>query len=75
VLIWLLGVFAKVYNYTLKGDPSNSKRIGLIIEKGAPKEVVDDDTVDNYSMISMLWKGVQELTEELNTLKEKMKSL
>lgn len=66
---------AKVYNYTLKGDPSNSKRIGLIIEKGAPKEVVDGDTVDNYSMISMLWKGVQELTEELNTLKEKMKSL
>lgn len=66
---------AKVYNYTLKGDPSNSKRIGLIIEKGAPREVVDEDTVDNYSMISMLWKGVQELTEELNTLKEKMKSL
>lgn len=66
---------AKVYNYTLKGDPSNSKRIGLIIEKGAPREVVDGDTVDNYSMISMLWKGVQELTEELNTLKEKMKSL
>ena len=66
---------AKVYNYTLKGDPSNSKRIGLIIEKGAPKEVVDDDTVDNYSMISMLWKGVQELTEELNTLKAKIESL
>lgn len=66
---------AKVYNYTLKGDPANTKRIGLIIEKGAPKEVVDEDTVDNYSMISMLWKGVQELTEELNTLKEKMKSL
>ena len=66
---------AKVYNYTLKGDPSNSERIGLIIEKDAPKEVVDGDTVDNYSMISMLWKGVQELTEELNTLKEKMKTL
>lgn len=66
---------AKVYNYVLKGDQTNTKRIGLIIEKGAPKEVVDGDTVDNYSMISMLWKGVQELTEELNTLKEKMKSL
>lgn len=66
---------AKVYNYILKGDQTNTKRIGLIIEKGAPKEVVDGDTVDNYSMISMLWKGVQELTEELNTLKEKMKSL
>lgn len=66
---------AKVYNYTLKGDTSNDKKIGLIIEKGAPKEVVDGNTVDNYSMISMLWKGVQELTEELNTLKEKMKSL
>lgn len=65
---------AKIYNYTLKGDPSNNKRIGLIIEKGAPKEVVDGDTVDNYSMISMLWKGVQELTEELNTLKAKMES-
>ena len=66
---------AKVYNYTLKGDQTNSKRIGLIIEKGAPKEVVDDDTVDNYSMIAMLWKGIQELTEELNTLKAKMESL
>jgi hypothetical protein len=66
---------AKVYNYTLKGDQTNSKRIGLIIERGAPKEVTDGDTVDNYSMISMLWKGIQELTEELNTLKAKMKSL
>lgn len=65
---------AKVYNYILKGDQTNTKRIGLIIERGAPKEVVDGDTVDNYSMISMLWKGVQELTEELNTLKAKMES-
>lgn len=66
---------AKVYNYTLKGDQTNTKRIGLIIEKGAPKEVVDGDTVDNYSMISMLWKGVQELTEEVNALKAKIESL
>lgn len=66
---------AKVYNYILKGDQTNSKRIGLIIEKGAPKEVVDDDTVDNYSMISMLWKGIQELTEEVNALKAKIESL
>lgn len=65
----------KIYNYTLKGDQENNKKIGLIIEKGAPKEVVDGDTVDNYSMISMLWKGIQELTEEVNTLKAKMKSL
>ena len=66
---------AKVYNYTLKGDQTNNKKIGLIIEKGAPKEVVDGDTVDNYSMISMLWKGIQELTEEVNTLKAKIESL
>lgn len=66
---------AKVYNYTLKGDPSNDEKIGLIIEKGAPKEVVDGNTVDNYSMIAMMWKGIQELTEEVNTLKAKMKSL
>ena len=66
---------AKVYNYTLKGDPSNDEKIGLIIEKGAPKEVVDGNTVDNYSMIAMMWKGIQELTEEVNTLKAKMESL
>ena len=66
---------AKVYNYTLKGDTSNDKKIGLIIEKGAPKEVVDGNTVDNYSMIAMMWKGIQELTEEVNTLKAKMESL
>lgn len=66
---------AKVYNYTLKGDPSNDKKIGLIIEKGAPKEVVDGNTVDNYSMIAMMWKGIQELTEEVNILKAKMESL
>lgn len=65
----------KIYNYTLKGDEANNKKIGLIIEKGAPKEVVDGDTVDNYSMISMLWKGIQELTEEVNTLKAKIESL
>lgn len=65
----------KIYNYTLKGDQENNKKIGLIIEKGAPKEVVDGDTVDNYSMISMLWKGIQELTEEVNTLKAKIESL
>lgn len=65
----------KIYNYTLKGDQENNKKIGLIIEKGAPKEVVDGDTVDNYSMIAMLWKGIQELTEEVNTLKAKIESL
>lgn len=65
----------KIYNYTLKGDQENNKKIGLIIEKGAPKEVVDGDAVDNYSMISMLWKGIQELTEEVNALKAKIESL
>lgn len=65
----------KIYNYTLKGDQENNKKIGLIIEKGAPKEVVDGDTVDNYSMIAMLWKGIQELTEEVNALKAKIESL
>ena len=65
---------AKVYEYTFKNDMAAKESVGLIIEKGAPREVIDSegDSIDNYAMTSFLWKAVQELTEEVNRLKDKL---
>lgn len=65
---------SSVYRYKFKNDTSNKESVGLIIEKGAPREVVDaeGDSIDGYAMTSYLWKAVQELTEEVNRLKDKL---
>lgn len=60
------------YTYSLKGDPKAEERLGFIIERGIPKEVVQNDGIDNYSLVTYLWKGVQELAAEVDELKNKL---
>ena len=52
--------------------PRKRKR-GLIVEE-SPVEIIDDtdgETVDLYEMNTMLWKALQELSEEVRELKKK----
>jgi Siphovirus protein of unknown function (DUF859) len=53
-------------------DPSEVKvRTGLIYEE-APEDIAEDGTVDMYGMVSMSWKAIQELADELDYLKMKI---
>lgn len=54
-------------------DPSEvNVRTGLIYEE-SPEDITFDGAIDLYGMSSMLWKAVQELADEVDYLKEKMK--
>ncbi len=66
--------------YNLKGEKAKSKKhIGLVIGEGynCPDEVIaqDGQGVEQYSMISLAWKAIQELIEENNNLKQRIKKL
>lgn len=66
--------------YNLKGEKAKSKKhIGLIIGDGynCPDEVIaqDGQGVEQYSMISLAWKAIQELIEENNNLKQRIEKL
>lgn len=68
---------ADIYKYNLKcEEDSEKKHYGFIIGKNrnTPEKVIADtgDGIDTYSMISVLWKGVQELTEKVEELEEKL---
>ena len=60
-----------VRKYHLNTDePNQDKRIGLVLDEVPAELVHDEHTLDLYSMTTMLWKAVQELTakvEELTT--------
>ncbi len=60
----------KVRKYKLKTDRADDpERIGLIRQE-SPKQIQgDEDTLDLYQMCSMLWKAVQELSDQVATLK------
>jgi hypothetical protein len=66
---------SKVYTYKYISDlkrPNGAKtKYGLIIERECPTEIVDNsgDAISLYSMCSILWKAVQELSDEVNELK------
>ena len=60
---------AKVKKYALKEHDPSIKHIGLIQEE-APEDLHSLDTgINLYSMVSMLWKSVQELSEQVEELK------
>ena len=68
---------ADIYKYNLKcEEDSEKKHYGFIIGKNrnTPEKVIADtgDGIDTYSMISVLWKGVQELTKKVEELEEKL---
>lgn len=61
-----------IYSYKYKHDTVNAPvKYGVIIERECPTEIVDNsgDAISLYSMCSVLWKAVQELSDEVNKLK------
>lgn len=66
--------------YNLKGEKAKTKKhIGLVIGEGynCPDEVISEDKqgVEQYSMISLAWKAIQELIQENNKLKQRIEKL
>lgn len=62
------------YNFKLEND-KDKKHIGFVIpdlggEFKTPSEVILGDGIDTYSMISVLWKAVQEQQEKIEKLEE-----
>ena len=67
-----------IYTYNLKHEEDdNRKHIGLVIGKDYKccEEVMSNDnqSIDQYSMISVSWKAIQELLKRIETLEEKLK--
>lgn len=59
--------------YKLKNDDFGRTNLGFIIERGVPKIAIEDEgnSIDDYAMLAILWKAVQELSQEVNELKNK----
>lgn len=68
---------SKLYSYRYIGEngmPIGKTKYGLVIERECPKEVIDNsgDSIALYSMTSLAWKAIQELSEKLSRLEEKV---
>lgn len=68
---------ADICLYNLKKEkPKTKKHIGLVIGEGynCPDEVIEENGqgVEQYSMISLAWKAIQEQQEIIEELKEKL---
>lgn len=66
--------------YNLKGERTQSKKhIGLVIGDGynCPEEVISEDGqgVEQYSMISLAWKAIQEQQKIIENLKQRIEKL
>jgi len=66
-----------IYKYNLKSDKDTDKKhIGFVIgdKYNYSKEITskDNDGVDIYSMVSVLWQVVKEQEEEIKLLKERI---
>lgn len=67
---------AEIYKYNFKGEKDTDKKhIGFVISNEGgnyktPDEVIakSGDGIDTYTMTSILWKAVQELTEKVEDL-------
>lgn len=68
---------ADICEYNFKGQ--EHKQIGVVIGKeyNTPTEILAEDKkgVDLYSMISILWKAVQEQQEQIEQLQKEIKEL
>ena len=63
-----------IYDYRLRAevaDGKNKMRMGLVIGEGynTPKAVIDGDGVEQYTMNSLSWVAIQELSKENTALK------
>lgn len=62
---------AVIYSYKYIHDGDNAPtKYGVIIERECPTEVIDNsgDAISLYSMCSILWKSVQELSKKIKLL-------
>lgn len=62
-----------IYSYKYKDEGENAiTKYGLVIERECPKEVVANsgDAISLYSMCSILWKSVQELSQKVAELEK-----
>lgn len=70
---------SEIYTFNYKKDGKNEKeRYGFVIGKKykTPEEVIyQNKGVDLYSMVSIVWKGMQEQQEEIEELKKEIKKL
>lgn len=68
---------ADIYEYNFKGQ--EHKQIGVIIGKkyNTPEEILSENKkgIDLYSMISIVWKAVQEQQEQIEELQKEIKEL
>lgn len=66
-----------IYTYNLKSEKDGTKKhFGFIIGKkyNTPSEVMSEDKqgIDTYSMSSIMWKAIQELSEENKQLRKEL---
>ncbi|WP_445506758.1 hypothetical protein [Niallia sp. 03190] len=64
-----------IYSYVLKNDWNSGnfkQRIGVIIERNTPEEIVDGDGIDQYTMITLSWKAIQEMSQKLQEQEQKI---
>lgn len=74
---------SQIYNYNFKGENENSKKhIGFVIgdeggEYKTPKQVISGkgEGIDTYSMVSILWKAVQEQQTQIEQLQKQIKEM
>jgi hypothetical protein len=67
-----------LYSYNLKSDKSGEKLMhGLIIERETPSDIIsrDGDGIDLYSMNTLSWKAIQELSSENKKLNNRILKL
>jgi hypothetical protein len=61
-----------IYTYLMKEDGvEDNRKMGLVYEDAPELLRNDDETLSLYNMIALLWKGVQELSDELDYYKKK----
>lgn len=64
---------AKIYKYHLKGNVEDGiydkQKIGMMSQM-VPAELRDEDGIDPYSVVSALWKVVQEQQKEIKKLQQ-----
>lgn len=68
---------ADICEYNFKKEKAGTKKhIGLVIGEGynCPEQVISEDGqgVEQYSLTSLLWKAVQELTEKVERMEGKL---
>ena len=64
-----------IYSFIYKNDETNRERIGFVIgdNHNTAKEIIDNNSIDLYSVVGILWKAIQEQQEEIEKLKEMIK--